>query len=890
MGIAPATNSAVQEPSVVTTLLFTDIEGSTRLWELEPERMRPALALHDALTRAAVEDNRGAVVKMTGDGVHAAFDDPQDAITAALQLQQALAESEATGGIPLRVRCGVHLGAVEHRDNDYFGSMVNRAARIMSAAHGGQVLLSQAVAALIGDRLPAGVALRDLGLVRLRDLANPERVFQVLHPELRQDFPALRSLEATPNNLPQQVTSFIGRERELAEVKDLLAQTRLLTLLGAGGLGKTRLSLQAAVDVVDDYPDGAWFVELAAVTDARLVPQAVASVLRVKEEAGCLVIDALVKYGRDRRWLLILDNCEHLVHACAETAVELLRAVPHLTILASSREPLHVPGETIWHLPPLAVPDVRQASTPEVLARYAAVRLFVERATAVQRSFRVTAQNAAAVAEICSRLDGIPLALELAAARVAALSVEKIATRLDDRFRLLTGGMRTALPRQQTLRALIDWSYDLLTDSERALLRRLSVFAGGWTLEAAEAVGADGAIDEACVLDLLTRLVEKSLVGVEADRERYRLLDTVRQYALERLSEAGEGDAARTRHLAFYLRLAETARPELLGPQQAVWLGRLDLERENLLAAHAWCDRADGGGVLGLRLASALRRYWVGRGLLALGQRLTGEALERDGAQDRNAARCRALFDAGQIASWAGRYAEAQRYLQQSLLLGRELGEKQFIAGALQPLALAALGQGDLDVARGHLEEALALEQEQGHERDVAGVLNGLAQIHRARGDLDAAQPLYERVLAIARDLGDREIVTVGLLNLAMVAIGRGKGDDAIRMLLEVEAIADELGWKPAGQSMLDVCTGLAAWRAEWAQAARFFGAAEAQVGETGIRRDPADEAFHAPLVATARAGLGERNFQAAAAQGRGLTYEAAMAEARSWLATRPTG
>ncbi len=874
----------MHEPSAITTFLFTDIEGSTRLWERQPERMRPALARHDAIARLAVESHRGRVVKTTGDGIHAVFDDPLDGVAATLQLQQALVDPAATDGVVLRVRCGLHLGAVERRDNDYFGTPVNRTARIMAAAHGGQVLLSQAVADLVADRLPEGVALRDLGAVRLRDLSSPERVYQLLHPQLRCDFPALRSLESTPNNLPQQVTSFIGRERELGEVRALLARSRLLTLLGVGGLGKTRLSLQLAVDAMDDFPDGVWFVELAPLADPQLLPQAVASVLGVKEEAGRPLLEALVDHGRERRLLLILDNCEHLIGACAELAAELLQAGPQLKMLASSREPLHVPGESSYHLSSLAVPDSKQALTPDVLAQFAAVRLFVERAAAALPAFAVTRQNAPAVADICRRLDGIPLALELAAARVRGLSVEKIAERLSDRFRLLTGGARTALPRQQTLRALIDWSYDLLSPDERAVLRRLAVFAGGWTLEAAEAAGAGGEIAEAMVLDLVTRLVEKSLVVLEAEGGRYRLLDTVRQYAQERLAEAGESDAARRRHFDCYLALAEKARPELIGPDQAAWFARLDVERENLMAAHAWCDDAAGGGALGLRLVSSLRRYWIGRGLLGLGLRVTVEALDRAGAQERSLARCLALFDAGHLDSWMGRYAEAQGYLRESLAIAREAGDESAAAGALQPLALAALGLGDTQAARGYLEQALAAEEKRGDRREVAAVLNALAQVHRMEGELDAAEPLYRSALAIARELHDREITAIGLLNLAMVSIGRRGGEGAGAMLLEVQAIAEEVGWRPAGQSVLEVCAGLAASRAEWERAAGFFGAAEAQTGNTGLHRDPADEAFLTPLVAQARDALGASAFGAAEAAGRAQTYEEAMALSRRWL------
>ncbi|MEJ7668432.1 MAG: tetratricopeptide repeat protein [Casimicrobiaceae bacterium] len=873
--------------SALTTFLFTDIEGSSRLWEQEPERMRPALERHDAITRSAVEGNHGTVVKMVGDGVHAAFADPLDAVGASLQLQQSLADPEMTNGVSLRVRCGMHVGVHERRDDDFFGSAVNRAARIMCAAHGGQVLVSQAMAVLVGDRMPAGVALRDLGSVRLRDLASPERVYQVVHPQLRQEFPALRSLESIPNNLPQQLTSFIGREHDLTEVKKLLRTTRLLTLLGVGGLGKTRLSLQVAADVMDRYPDGVWFVELAALRDERLVAQAVASVLGVKEEAGRPVVEALVKYVKDRQLLLILDNCEHLVHCCAEFAKELLRSGSRLRILASSREHLHVAGETTYPVPALAVPAPRQTNTVADLTQYEAVHLFVDRATAAQPDFRLTPQNAAAVAGICHRLDGIPLALELAAARVRSMSVENIAARLSDCFRLLTGGDRTALPRQQTLRASIDWSYELLSESERALLRRLAVFAGGCTLDAAEAVGAGGDHDEKDVLDLLRHLVEKSLVVSEAEGDRYRLLETVRLYAQERLNESGEGDATRTRHLAYYLAFAERARPELMGPKQGWWLARLDLERENILASHAWCEGAEGGAELGLMLVHAVKMHWINRGLFRLGHRLTVEALARCGAQKRNLGRCRALFNAGQLGCFMGCYGDAQEHLEESLAIARELGDKGRVAAALQPLGLASLGQGDLATARGHVDEALALARELGNKRQIAAALNAVAQVHRVNGDPNAAEPLYEQVLLLARELDDREIIAIGLLNLAMVAIGRGARDCAREMLLEGLAIAEEVGSKPAGQSLLEVCAGLASLRAEWKRAARFYGAAEGQTAQTGLNRDPADEAFLAPWVALARNALGAPAFAAAELGGRALCYAETMVEARAWLENR---
>ena len=464
----------MQGSSGVTTLLFTDIEGSTRLWEQEGERMSRALAEHDALSREAVEGNHGVVVKMTGDGMYAAFSDPLDALNATVQLEQGLAELATHNHIPLRVRAGLHLGIVERRGDDLFGCPVNRAARIMKAAHGGQVLLSQAVVDQVGARLPAAITLRDLGAVRLRDLATSEHVYQLLHPQLRQDFPALRSLEATPNNLPQQVTSFIGRERELADAKRLLEGARLLTLLGMGGLGKTRLSLQIAADALERFPDGVWFVDLAPIRDPSFVPNAAAQVLGVREEPGKPLIQTLCAHVREYKLLLVLDNCEHLVGACASLADELLRSAPEIRILATSREGLRIRGEQTYPVLPLAVPD-RKADA-ETLLRSDAVQLFMERARLQKPDYSLTEREAPAVAELCARLDGIPLALELAAARLRSLSVADINARLHNRFKLLTGGSRVALERQQTLHALVSWSYDLLKENEQIVLDRLSVF------------------------------------------------------------------------------------------------------------------------------------------------------------------------------------------------------------------------------------------------------------------------------------------------------------------------------------------------------------------------------------------------------------------------------
>lgn len=873
----------VREEAAVTTFLFTDIEGSTRLWEEAPERMRPALALHDAVARAAVARHRGTLVKMTGDGIHAAFEDPLDAISAALEMQQAFADPSATMGIQLRVRCGVHAGTHQRRDNDFFGPEVNRAARIMGAAHGGQTLLSQPVADIARSRLPSELGLRDLGTVHLRDLGAPERLYQLVHPRLRADFPALRSLEQTPNNLRHEVTSFIGREGELAHAAALLKQCRLLTVTGVGGLGKSRLSLHLAAAAMDDFPDGVWLVELAPIQDPRGVPQAVSSVVGVKEDADRPVVEALTRYVRDRRVLLVLDNCEHLLQACADLAKQLLGSSAHSKILASSREPLRLTGETTFVLPTLPVPDLRTPFEPHALAQNESVQLFVARAIAAQPGFELTDRNAAAVAAICHHLDGIPLALELAAARVRVMSVQQISERLGDRFKLLRGGDPTMLPRQRTLRALMDWSYELLSNPERSLLRQLAVFAGGWTIEAAEAICECGT-DE--VVDLLARLVEKSLVMREPETDRYKLLETVRQYAQERLDESGQGDGVRQRHLEFHVALAVSAKSGLMGPEQGAWLSRLDRERENLLAAHFHADVAARGGDLGLKLVNGIKLYWINRGALGLGHRMTLEALSRPEAATQNFARCRGLFDLGQFCYYMGKYGEARTCLEESLAIAREMEDQKAIAAVLQPLGLATLGVGNLVIALDYLEEALSLANERADEREISAAACALGQLHSVEGRADLARPLFTRAVEIARANGDSETIAIGLVNLAMLSIAGGEQAEAAGMLLEVIDIATQLDSRRAGQSALEVCAALAASSGEWEYAARLYGGAEAHSVTTALRRDPADEAFLAPLMARTRRALGEIDFATIEAQGRTRAYDDVIAEARAQLLT----
>lgn len=875
------------------TYLFSDIEGSTRLWEQQPELMRPALARHDTLARDVVVRHRGDVVKMTGDGVHAAFADALDAVAAVLELQQAMVAPpllspdiapDTAPALPLHVRFGLHAGSDERRDNDYFGPAVNRAARIMSVAHGGQVLVSQAVADLVRDRLPAEIALRDLGNVRLRDLASAERIYQVVHPSLRADFPALRSLEATPNNLAQQLNSFIGRERETAEVRELLGANRLVTLLGMGGIGKSRLSVQLGADALDDYPDGVWLVELAPLSDPLLVPQAVASVLGVKEEAGRPVLEALVRFVRDRQLLIILDNCEHIVHACADLAKQLLQAGARLKVLASSRDYLQVAGERTYHVPTLSSPQPAHHGSVATLAEHESVRLFVDRVAAARPGFVLSERNAAAVADICHRLDGIPLALELAAARARSVSVENIAARLGDRFRLLVTNDRTVLPRQRTLRALIDWSYDLLDTRERLLFQRLSVFAGGWTLEAAESVCAGGELDAADVLDLQTQLVEKSLVAMDLDGARYRMLDTVRHYAREKLEEAGDAAATQARHLDYFVAAVEQARPHLVGPEQGPWLDRLDRERENVLVAHEWVEAIADKRALKSRLIRALRMYFFSRGLLSLGLRLYLNLLADDELQTPSGERCRVLFGAGQIYFFIGQYADARRCLDESLAIAQSLGDESALSAVLIPLGMACLGERDFNAARAHLEHALARCRESDDKRELFGTLTAMSMLHRATARLDLAEPACDEALALARESGDYEGIGRCLLNLAMISIGLGRVARAPALLLEAMEIAARIGSRTFAQYVLDTCAGLCSASQQPARAVTLFAIAEAQRAALGLRRDPADESFVLPLIDAARAALTEDERAVAEQAARAAQGGDPLALAASWI------
>jgi non-specific serine/threonine protein kinase len=694
-----------------------------------------------------------------------------------------------------------------------------------------------------------------------------------LEPEM-PDAP-MCDLSAPRHNLPAQLNRFIGREHEISEVKALLAGSRLVTLASLGGTGKTRLSLQVAHELVHQFPDGVWFVELAPVSDESRVPQALAAALGVQQQADGSLADALARFLRPRNLLIVLDNCEHVLRAAAELVKQVLQAAPSVHVLASSREALRVMGEMVYPLSSLPTPDPRYPTSSTILEQYDAVRLFVDRAIAANTSFQLNDSNVAAVATICRRLDGIPLAIELAAARVRALSAENIAARLDDRFRLLTGGDQTAAVRQQTLRASLDWSYELLTFEEAVLMRRLAIFAGGWTLEAAEAVGAAGPITRRDVLDLLTRLVEKSLVDIDAYGERYRLLETVRQYALEKLRDSGELTEVRSRHIDYFVELAALAKTKLRGPDEALWVQRLDNELENILAGHAVAD-----GERGLVLVTSLKHYFVNRGMGELAHRLAVEALAA--APERSLARCQALFDAGQLGHVLGRYEESRKYLEESLAIAEELGNRNRVALALQPLGNVCLALGDVSAGHRHLQVGLAMALESGKDREIAAALNALGQLHRVNGDMETAAKLYREAVAYGRRLEDRETVALTLLNLAMASENEALGERA-GMVLEAIMLGQEVGSRYVGQGALEVCAGIMAISGDWTCCARIYGAVHMQSLKTGVRRDAADEAFLAPLVDKARAELGPE-FEAAESIGRPLSYDDAIADARACL------
>ena len=907
-------------PTGTVTFLFTDIEGSTSHWERKPEAMSEALSRHDEILRTAIEANNGHVFKTVGDAFHATFSAAPDALEAALEAQRALlheAWSEEIGS--LKVRMALHTGEAQERDGDYFGPPLNRVARLLSAGHGGQTLLSLATQELVRDRLPAETGLTDLGEKRLKDLSSPEHVFQLMASGIPSEFPSLGTLDAHPNNLPLQLTSLVGREREVAQVCERLSrlEVRLLTLTGAGGMGKTRLGLQAAAELADDFEDGVFFVSLATVSDPTLVAPTVAGTLEVKEAGGEQLIEGLKRYLREKRVLLVLDNFEQVLEA-APVVTELLSAAPHLKVLATSRTPMRLYGEYEYSVPPLALPDPGRPLLVERLTQYEAVRLFIERARAAKADFSVTAENAQAVAEICARLDGLPLAMELAAARIKLLSPQALLARLNNKLKLLTGGPRDLPQRQRTLRGTIEWSYELLDEGERVLFARLAVFSGGRTLEAMEAICDAERNLPIDVFDGVSSLVDKSLLRQEegiGGEPRFVMLETVHEYARERLEQSGEAEATKRAHAEHFLALAEEAEPELKGTRQCEWLEHLNAEHDNMRAAFYWMLE-DGDVELGLRLAGALRRFWHVRGHFDEGRRWLEQALAKD-SRTSASARAKALdaigtlahdqgdidraeevareglklsagadAESGRVASFRrtlgitaerqGDYERATKLYEESLALYREVEDRWGIASILLSLGNVFVVREEHERAKQLYRESLMVSRESGDPEQFATGLANLGYEHLLEGDHERATALNEEAAGLYRDRGSRGGLVYALDNLAWAALVRGDHERARALHEETLALCRELGDRLIGSESMEGLACAAAARGEAERSARLFGAAEA----LGYQQAPAERALREPYLAAARSMLEEAAWEAAWAEGRAMTFEEAVAYA----------
>lgn len=621
----------VSLPTGTVTFLFSDVEGSTERWEAHKDAMKAAIARHEQLVRVAISRHGGYVFKTVGDAFCAAFDTVPKALHAALDAQRELGNEDFSAVRGLRVRMGLHTGDAEERDGDYFGPAVNRAARLMSIGHGGQILLSGATHELVYEDSPNEITFTDLGLHRLRDLAKPEHVWQVTTKDLSRDFPPLRSLDMLPNNLPVQVTSFRGREKDLEDLRAHLAEHRLVTLLGAGGVGKTRLATQLGAELLDRFSDGVWIADLAPITDSDLVTSVAAQVLGVNQAQGRPGNASITQFLKDKQLLIILDSCEHVLEAAAALADAIHRSCSNVRILTTSRQALGVSGEKVLRLASLAVPDKTAKLDSAAALCFGAVALFADRASLVDQSFRLGDDNAHIVAEICRRLDGIPLAIELAAARVKILSVSNLAYRLDERFKILSGGSRTALPRQKTLTALMDWSYDLLSPQEQTLFKRVAIFAGSLTLDAAAAVCSGDGIDDCDVFDLIASLADKSLVVADTSGklERYRVLESNRQYALDKLTASGERERIASRHAEYFRGVAQTAQKHHGTMPLSAWLATLEPEGENLRSTLEWALGKGRQAALGGSVAAALEMFWWHAGVEAEGIRWIDAALRQ---------------------------------------------------------------------------------------------------------------------------------------------------------------------------------------------------------------------------------------------------------------------
>ena len=753
-------------PSGTVTFLFTDIEGSTQRWEGHREAMAKAVAQHDALLRSAMETHSGHIFKTIGDAYCVAFRRPQEAIAAAIDAQRVLRAEDFSAVDGLRIRMALHTGTTNERDGDYFGPVVNRVARLMSIGHGGQVLVSGATRELARSDLSAGVSLIDLGLHRLKDLAEPEQVWQLTIEGISAEFPPLRSLDSLPNNLPYQATSFIGRDVEVAEIGELLKKSRLVTLIGTGGIGKTRVALQVGADNVGHSRDGVWFVDLAQVADPDYGVPAIMSALGMRQFGGSPLLDQMVLFLKHKQLLLILDNCEQIINEASCIVASILRDCVGVTILATSREHLNVRGEQVYRMPSLAAPAPGRPVTTEEALRYPAVALFVARACAVDERFALTEDTAKIAADICRRLDGIALAIELASARVTVLSLRQLYERLDKSFALLTGGDRAALPRYQTMKGAIEWSYELLTDDEKRLFRRLSIFRGGWTLDAATAITDDAGAGDFAVIERLGSLVNKSLVVTEAglDAPRYRLLESLRQYGAERLNESAETQATARRHAGFFSQFVQEQINEgTEGTTFPTVYSRIEEEIDNIRAALEWSVAQRNDTMLGAKVAERLGLFWYvyhcneGRRWIEMAQR------EVAGQHHSWLSVALALALTRSISVTAP--SETQKACEQALKAARELGDEHLLLRALDYYGEVLLYEDRLEEAEPLIREALDLAEKLNKPARIHVSLHFLSVLNRKRGKLDGARELSDRAMQVGME--------VNLFNAAMTLLDR---------------------------------------------------------------------------------------------------------------------
>ena len=904
--------------SQTLTFLFTDIEGSTALLQRLGNGYAQVLADHHRLVRDALAAHDGNEIDTQGDAFFAAFSSPSACLAGAIQMQQSFVTHPWPAGETIRVRMGIHSGEAAETATGLVGLDVHRAARIASAAHGGQVVVSATTAALLRDSLPAGTSLRDLGLHRLKDLGRPEQIFQLEADGLPTAFPPLRSLDdpGLRNNLPVQVSSFIGREAALAEVRSLISRSRLVTLTGPGGAGKTRLALQAAAGLLDGSGDGVWFADLAPLQDADLVAVTVANVLGIPEDAGRPVMDTLVDMIGQRNLLILLDNCEHVIDACAKVADVLLHSCPSIVLLATSREPLGIDGEHIYRVPSMGTPA--EGDAVAAIRASEAVRLFADRAARQGVPLPWDEPTASVIARICRRLDGIPLALELGAARLRVMSATELDARLDQRFSILTGGSRTALPRQQTLLAMVDWSWELLTAAERQVLARLSVFAGGFDLDAAEAVAADGDVPSGEIVGHLGTLIDKNLVQFDDTGEgpvRYRLLETVRQYAARQLDrQPRAAEDARRAHRDTYLALAETAAPELVAHGQVAWMDRLDVELDNLRTAIAYTLRQPDPAP-GIRLAVALRVFWKARGHAAEGTDAVRALLQLPAAQEPTVLRARGLATAAYLLEQMGSYPIAEGCCDEALSIAQAAGDDYLVAEVMdirgyillrrgRPGSALPLIERGLDLARrlgeAHLTarllagrafardlendragaardatESLELYRQVGDRRQVGTMLGNLGYVELSIGDIDVARAHLMESLDIARELNDHYGVAYETFNLGLAEYLGGSPDAAADLFAESLRQARRMQMK---QSIAYALIGVAlAGRAGMVRAARLHGAAEQALTALGETIEPLEGGLRDRDCQRLRAAMGADAFAAEYAAGQALTSEQAI-------------